>query len=1832
MDSDVRLCVLASLDESFDSHLAQPENLNALIYALSDEVFEIRVYAISILGRLSGINPAYVHPFLRKALLKILDELDYSGIGRNRELSAHMLCHLIANAPRFMRQFVQAIMSVLVPKLKDQDPNPAVTTCVLMAIGDLAQPSLKFLRKCLPEILMPLGKMYFNGAAFRSRHQDLGTISHSRKHTGHGTRHRADKAAGFNAVHGYLKNNNNTARLRETIRVLGLLGALDPYKHKMNTGMIKIQEDTGVAVISITETKTDELTSDMGTSEMLVNLNYSSLEEFYPACAIAMLMKVIKDPTLAQHHNEVVRAVTFIFKSLGVKGVPYLAQVIPSLLSVIRQSDASFRDYLFQQLATLIGIVKQHIRNYLTDIIQVLKEFWVPGGKMETTITIISVVESIALAVGSEFKIYLKELIPMILKSFINDSKEKQVTAKLLLAFQKFGATLEEFLHMILPHIVKLFDATDVPYSVRKSALETIDHFSDYLDLSDYTSRIIHPLLRTLDTTPELRTPGMEVLCAVATQLGRSYECFIPLVHRITTKHKIHHPRYDILVAKVVKGLTVTDDELNVITAHQRARRPKPHDHQLETDTATIKKSAVGVQGLQRAWVFQRLVSKDDWLEWLRRFSIELMRASPSPALRSCYSVSTTYVQLSRDLFNTAFVSCWSELNETLQDDLLQSLRQALTSQDIPEITQTLLNLAEFMEHCDKGPLPLELTLLGEKAMECRAYAKALHYKEEEFHKGPTSEVLEHLISINNKLGQKEAAAGLLEYARKNKRTDMKVQERWFEKLHDWDQALAHYQTKLETRPDDLQLIHGQMRCLEALGEWGELYTVSCERWNCPTMNEEWRTQMSRVSSASAWAMGEWTMMEEYTKFIPRDTQEGAFYRAVLATHKDQYALAQQLIDSARDLLERELTAMVGESYQRAYNAMVAVQMLAELEEVIQFKLVPERRQPITQIWWDRLQGIHIIHDFFPMLHVRSLVLSPQEDMRPWLKFAALCRKSGRLTLSHKTLVRLLGYDHTSTPQQALPVTQPEVTYQYCKHMYTSSSRRLEAFGQLQTFLQNLAHHVGGQNGDTKLRKLVSRVYLKMGDWYEELNGLNEENINTILTYYTHAKDTDEACYKAWHAYAYMNFEAILFYKNRADAVSAEGATEEANTTPRRRRSKSACDFTVAAVRGFIRSISLSDGNSLQDTLRLLTVWFQYGHQQGVYEALVDGLKTIHNQTWLQVIPQLIARIDTSKPLVGKLIHQLLMDIGKHHPQALIYPLTVAAKSSVPARAQAAEKVLKNMREHSANLVSQAMMVSEELIRVAILWHERWYEGLEEASRLYFGERNESGMFRTLEPLHALMERGPQTLKEMSFNQAYGRDLQEAQEWCKRYQRSGSVRDLNQAWDLYYHVFRRISRQLPQLTSLELQSVSPRLLKCRDLDIAVPGSYAPNSSLIQISYVQASLQILSSKQRPRKLCIRGSIGRDFMFLLKGHEDLRQDERVMQLFGLVNTLLIGNPDTFRRNLTIQRFAVIPLSTNSGLIGWVPHCDTLHLLIRDWREKKKIMLNLEHRIMMRMAQDLEHLCLMQKVEVFEHALELTQGDDLAKLLWFKSPSSEVWFDRRTNYTRSLAVMSMVGYVLGLGDRHPSNLMLDQQSGKIIHIDFGDCFEVAITREKFPEKIPFRLTRMLINAMEVTGIDGTYRMTCESVMALLRRNKDSLMAMLEAFVYDPLLNWRLMDTTTPKSKQRSVVAEGVTTTTTTAGGSETPIMDAVPALTSGMPVGSQSRSTEIREVSGSSEALNKKAVAIVNRVRDKLTGRDFSHEESLDVHKQVELLIAQATSHENLCQCYIGWCPFW
>jgi phosphatidylinositol kinase/protein kinase (PI-3 family) len=314
-------------------------------------------------------------------------------------------------------------------------------------------------------------------------------------------------------------------------------------------------------------------------------------------------------------------------------------------------------------------------------------------------------------------------------------------------------------------------------------------------------------------------------------------------------------------------------------------------------------------------------------------------------------------------------------------------------------------------------------------------------------------------------------------------------------------------------------------------------------------------------------------------------------------------------------------------------------------------------------------------------------------------------------------------------------------------------------------------------------------------------------------------------------------------------------------------------------------------------------------------------------------------------------------------------------------------------------------------------------------------------------------------------------------------------------------------------------------------------------------------------------------------------------------------------------------------------------------------------------------------------------------------------------------------------------------------------GDCFEVAMMREKYPEKVPFRLTRMLIKAMEVSGIEGSYRSTCERTMTVLRESRDSLVAMLEAFVYDPLISWRLIGDT-EKNENGERIARALDelrgSTPNTNGTSSNPLTEANEngiGVVSGVPIDmnggrpsvlnepitegldedaeeeagggenvllpqsvSDLRSVPVRRpiettamsasrarslqmysniqtwaanlstdsriasiagderaeqvaASGSvarsriersmrqrellslldeegglahEEALNEKALKVIRRVQDKLAGTDFPDRDEngdpLDVVDQVQRLIVQSTSVENLCQLFIGWCAFW
>lgn len=1794
-DSSIRQTVLFSLHEKFDKHLAQAENVRSLFIALNDEVFENRVTAVNLIGRLARHNPAYVMPSLRKALIQLLTELEYSTVVRSREECTRLLTLLVSSTQRLIKPYALPMLRVLLQKANDI--NPTVAANVLMCLGELVCISGEDALPHVPD-LMAVIIARLSDPSISKRDAALHALGQVCSSTGYVITPLVDYPQLVPLLSRILRTEATKNIRREVVKVLGILGALDPYRRKSRPDDEAVSEKAVAAVNQVPVTQYNAV---------------SGADDYFQTVVINSLLVILKDQALSSHHHTVIEAVMSIFKTQGLKCVTFLPQIIPAFAMVTRTSVARLQEFHLQQLAILVGIIKQHVRNYMPDIFALITELW---ENVALQLPIVALIEALGKALDAEFKPFLPTILPLILKVFEGgppDDKRSAVQIKVFDAFLTFGSNIEEYLHLVIPIIVKTYER-DGTTQLRKKAIQTIHGLSRRVNFSDHASRIIHPLVRVLDNSnTELRISVMETLCSLMMQLGADFAIFVPTINKSILRNKVApHPVYENMINKLLNGERLPQD-----MALQDSLEPNKTPEFSAPAEAT--KMAVNQQHLKQAWDISQVATKEDWFEWIHRLSVEFMKESPSHALRACMSLVDIHPPLAKELFNAAFLSCWSELYDQYQEDLVRSIEFAITSNHAPsELVHRLLNLAEFMEHEEK-PLPIEHRTLGEYAMKYMAYAKALHYKELEYFSEASPAVVESLISINTRLLQHDAAWGTLITAREQ--YNVTKHEEWYERLGRWQEALQAYEKAAANDPSDLEVQYGRMKCLHALGEWDQLATRVGEHW--ATASHEDRREIAPMAAAAAWSLNEWDSMEDYINTMKTDSPDRAFYRAILFVQQNQFPKALGQIAKARDLLEPELSSFVGDSYGRLYSVMVRAQMLSELEEIIAFKQYadqPERQMTIRKTWLKRLQGCQPdVEVWQRILQVRTLVLNPEDDPVMWIKFANLCRKNDRMALAEKTINSLLSPERYRLHEHH-GKAPPNVVYAQLKYMWAQPDSKEETLDFLRTFSAQLSRDLQQETGDqghlrvgnsvsrqklNELSKLLARCYFKQGDWQAQLSdSWISRSTEEILHSYFLATHYDPQWYKAWHTWALANFDVISELESqvegRVNDIPGEGIAAH----------------VVQAIEGFFHSIALTNVDALQDTLRLLTLWFKFGAHDVVSNAMANGFSSVEVDTWLEVIPQIIARIQSPHLNVRRNISNLLTDVGKSHPQALIYPLTVASKSSSAARKSAAVGIMERMREHSPSLVTQAQLVSQELIRVAILWHELWHEGLEEASRLYFTEKNPDGMIAALEPLHELLEKGPETAREISFAQTFGRDLHEAREACRRFRIYGETSELDRAWDIYYGVFKRVEKQLPQLTTLDLQYVSPHLLKARNLELAVPGTYQSGRPVIRIQSFATKLTVIASKQRPRRLSLKGDDGRDHQYLLKGHEDLRQDERVMQLFSLVNTLLSVDTDSFKRRLHIQRYPVIPLAPNAGLLGWVQDSDTLHVLIRDYRDSRKVLLNIEYRLMLQMAPDYENLTLLQKVEVFEYALENTTGQDLYRVLWLKSSNSEHWLERRATYTRSLAVNSMVGHILGLGDRHPSNLLLERSTGKVVHIDFGDCFEVAMHREKFPEKVPFRLTRMLTHAMEVSGIEGSFRNTCEITMTVLRDNKESLMAVLEAFVYDPLINWRLMQTEV--DGRRNEVD---------------PDRAAELARVAAYPQG-PSRKAKANEdqIFNEQEVRNERALFVFNRVQHKLTGRDFNPDESLTVPEQVEKLIDQATALENLCQCFSGWCAFW
>ena len=213
----------------------------------------------------------------------------------------------------------------------------------------------------------------------------------------------------------------------------------------------------------------------------------------------------------------------------------------------------------------------------------------------------------------------------------------------------------------------------------------------------------------------------------------------------------------------------------------------------------------------------------------------------------------------------------------------------------------------------------------------------------------------------------------------------------------------------------------------------------------------------------------------------------------------------------------------------------------------------------------------------------------------------------------------------------------------------------------------------------------------------------------------------------------------------------------------------------------------------------------------------------------------------------------------------------------------------------------------------------------------------------------------------------------------------------------------------------------------------------------------------------------------------------------------------------------------------------------------------------------------------------------------------PSPRAWWESRVTYTRSVAVNSMVGYVVGLGDRHSSNILLDKTSAEMIYIDLGVAFEQGKCL-KTPETVPFRLTRDVVDGFGACGVEGIMRKCSEETLRVLRANKNALTTVVAVLVHDPILKWAVSPERAAE-RQREMEEE------------EEP---------------GERRGAEARaEPAKTAAEGNLDAERALVRVAAKLDG--YEGAELRSVAGQVQQLLQDAQDPDLLCALYPGWAPW-
>nr|XP_022332154.1 serine/threonine-protein kinase ATR-like isoform X2 [Crassostrea virginica] len=1035
--------------------------------------------------------------------------------------------------------------------------------------------------------------------------------------------------------------------------------------------------------------------------------------------------------------------------------------------------------------------------------------------------------------------------------------------------------------------------------------------------------------------------------------------------------------------------------------------------------------------------------------------------------------------------------------------------------------------------------------LLADACHACRAYTRALMHLEH-FLSSKGQNLQDHLDFMQKLYGDMDEPDGVYGVASIRQAQPTIMEEILaHESLGHHHDSQACYEKAIQSEADDVTYHQG---LLKSLLEIGQETQALLHATGAITERPDWGPQLSSYMVEAAWKLGDWQKLETFLESnkSTRSWPVGIGKVLIGAKNKREEQFFEQLrVVRCEQIGPLSAASMESGSYLRGYEYIVRLHMLNEIEESCRCLLgirnsenEAERMSTAEQLlkqWSTRFETVQCsFRTQEPLLTLRRTLFTLVQR----LTNLDLDQEIGRWWLSSARIARKAGYLQTaySFLLQAAEYNLPEFILEKAKY--------LRVKGELDQALRYLERGIESTFGSKEQlmadtsesgfikRRTYSQALLLQSRFSEETSCLES---NEILKLYRKVISVNHD-WEDGHFYMGKYYDKII-------TTLLEDRQERPNPSKQ-------WEVVVFVVKHFWQSLRYGNQYIYQSLPRLLSLWLDYG--ASVVEA---EKKERARQT--QGAPQSQKLTNMKKSL-----SDLNENISKMGRMLAPYQLFTAFSQLISRICHVEPEVFQKLKDLIARIFvsfpQQSIWMMMAISKSSYPVRKQRCQDIFATVKLIDPDQN-----KFINHATKLTER----LLELCEKEILG----------------------THALSITNH-FRPLKRLLEDKDFgpilLPLQSAMRVTLP------STPGNHVDHNPFptepVFLQSFEETIEVLPSLQRPKKITMNGSDGKLYTMLCKPKDDLRKDCRLMEFNALVNKFLSKDPEARKRDLHIRTYSVVPLNEYCGLLEWVNNTLGLrHILIRMYKERGIYYTGKE---LQSMTPKLE-APLEIKRRVFKEKF-LNKHPPIFKewfLQTFPDPTS--WYNARLAYARTSAVMCMVGYILGLGDRHGENILFDSTSGDCIHVDFNCLFNRGETFD-WPEKVPFRLTQNLVDALGPLGVEGIFRRSCEVTLRVMRDQMDPLMSVLRTFIHDPLVEWR------KKSKNQKM----------------------------------NPADTEL----ALGEIHNDQALVHVQNIESRLKGIRRGtmlkpRSVALSVEGHVNYLLQEATSIDNLCQMYVGWAAY-